>query len=113
MYFKSLLLFFLSTIYQNQVSTFTGEQNISLILIESICRQDINPFPNRPLFLHDCSISLLEKFPPFFLNSKLSSANSFSFEESKICHLGKVKSYLKYKIWFTIDRKHFGKRRKC
>ena len=66
-----------------------------------------DPFPNKPWFLHVCSTSLLktlwekekllvqyflpilEKFPPFSLNLKLSSANSFSLEESKICCLGK------------------------
>ena len=73
----------------------------------------VNPFPNKPWFLRVCSTSLLktlgkgeiarseqfllfpvfsalsEDFLPFSLNSKLSSANSFSLEESKICCLGK------------------------
>ena len=31
----------------------------------------------------------LENFLPFSSNSELSSANNFSLEESKICHLGK------------------------
>ena len=31
----------------------------------------------------------LKNFPPYSSNLKLSSANSFSFEESKICRLGK------------------------
>ena len=31
----------------------------------------------------------LEDFLPFLSNLKLSSANSFSLEESKICRLGK------------------------
>ena len=31
----------------------------------------------------------LDNFLQFSSNLKLSSANSFSFEESKICHLGK------------------------
>ena len=71
-----------------------------------------NPFPNKPLSLHVCSISLentvgtgeivpneqfflfpvfstrLENFLPFSSNLKLSSANSLSLEESKICRLG-------------------------
>ena len=33
--------------------------------------------------------SCVENFLPFSLNFKLSSANSFSLEESKICHSGK------------------------
>ena len=33
--------------------------------------------------------TLLENFLPFSSNLKLSSANSFSLEESKICGLGK------------------------
>ena len=74
-----------------------------------------NPFPNKPWFLRVCSTSLLktlwekekllvksnfskfshsifpplENFLPFSFNLKLSSANSFSLEESKICRLGK------------------------
>ena len=35
------------------------------------------------------SSTLLENFPPFLSNLKMSSANSFSLEESKICRLGK------------------------
>ena len=74
----------------------------------------LNPFPNKPLFLHGCSSSLfktqwekeklfyraifpfptvfstlLENSLPFSSNLKLSSANSFSLEESKICRLEK------------------------
>ena len=74
----------------------------------------INTFPNIPWFLGVCSTSLLKtpwkkekllvtsnfsffhsvfylfgEFLSFSLNSKLSSANSFSFEGSKICHLVK------------------------
>ena len=76
-----------------------------------------NPFPNKPWFLRVCRTSLwkhcgksrirlyraissfptvfstlLEKFPPFSSNLKLSSANSFSLEPSKICCLERVKS---------------------
>ena len=74
----------------------------------------LKPFPNKPLILHVCSASLLKtlcekekllvtsnfSFSQYFLpfqrtfhrflsNSKLSSANSFSLEESKICRLGR------------------------
>ena len=75
----------------------------------------INSFPNKPLSLRSCSTSFFEKtvgkgeiarneqfllFPQSFLPVlrtfchflqifKLSSANSFSLEESKICRLGK------------------------
>ena len=44
--------------------------------------QAISPFP--PVFS-----TRLESFLPFSRNVKLSSANSLSFEESKICRLGK------------------------
>ena len=73
----------------------------------------IIPFPNKPWFLHVCNTSLLkilwekekllvtispfptvfstvlESFVPFSSNLKLLSATSCSFEESKICRLGK------------------------
>ena len=62
----------------------------------------ISPFPNKPWFLHVCSTSLLktlwdketlfftllENILPFSSNLGMSSANSFSFEESKICCVG-------------------------
>ena len=72
-----------------------------------------NPFPNKPWFLHFCCTSLentvgkeeiacheqfllfpvfstgFENFATFSSNLKLSSANSFSLEESKIFRLGK------------------------
>ena len=79
--------------------------------IKSKPRMNINPFPNKPWFLRVCSMSLentagkgeiasdkqfllfpqcfLENFLPFSSSSKLSSANPFSLEESKICRLGK------------------------
>ena len=34
--------------------------------------------------------TLFENFLPFMSNEKMSSANSFSLEESKICRLGEV-----------------------
>ena len=75
----------------------------------------IDPFPNKPWLLRVCSTSLLktlwgkgeiarneqfllfptvfstllENFLPFSSNLKLSSANSFNLEESKICRLEK------------------------
>ena len=66
----------------------------------------VNPFPNKPWFLRVCStnpfenteekgeiasidFTLLENFLPFSSNVKLSSANAFSLEKSKICRLGK------------------------
>ena len=74
----------------------------------------VNPFPNKPRILRVCIASflktlkekekllitsnfsfshsvfyLLENFLPFSSSLKLSSANSFSLEESKICCLGK------------------------
>ena len=67
------------------------------------------PFPNKPWFftcLQNKSfentvgneqfllfpqffLPFLDKFPPFSYNLELSSANSFSLEESRICRLGK------------------------
>ena len=41
------------------------------------------------LLFPQCVFTLLENFLPLSLNVKLSSANSFSLEESKICHLEK------------------------
>ena len=74
----------------------------------------INPFPNKPWFLRVCSTSLLKtlwekekllltsnfslfkmcflpvlRILPFSPNLELSSANSFSLEESNIRHMGK------------------------
>ena len=74
----------------------------------------INPFPSKPWFLCICSIHLLKtlwekekllvtsnfsfslsilhpfgKLSAIFINSNMSSANSFSLEELKICRLGK------------------------
>ena len=78
-----------------------------------LCYAGENPFPKKLWFLRVCSTSLLKtllgkekllvtsnfsfsnsvfclkSFLPFSSNLKLSSANSFSLEESKICHLGK------------------------
>ena len=75
---------------------------------------DINPFPNKPWFLHVCSTCLLKtlwekekllitsnfsfshsvvcrfrELSPAFVTLKSSSANSFNLEEYKICCLGK------------------------
>ena len=78
-------------------------------------RNHLTPFPNKPWFLHVCNTSLLKKMPEkekLLVTSNFSisqcvlliwgtfchfhqiwncclSANSFSLEESKICHLGK------------------------
>ena len=83
---------------------------------EKYCSCFLNLCPNKPWFLHVCSRSLLKtlwekekllvmsnffyshsvfypnpfkNFLPFLSNLKLSSAESFSLEESKICRLGK------------------------
>ena len=44
----------------------------------------ISPFPT--VFSHSVDF---ENFLPFSSNLKLTSANSFTLEESKVCHLGK------------------------
>ena len=67
-------------------------------------------------FLHfpQCFLPLLEKFLPFSSNLKLSSANSFSLEESKICllqlfterqhfRLAQIKSILKMTGKILVD----------
>ena len=74
-----------------------------------IYNHHINPFPNKPLFLRLLQYKsfentmgkveiapfptafsiILENFSPFSLNSKLSSANSFSSREPKTCCLEK------------------------
>ena len=51
----------------------------------------MSPFPK-------VSCTLYENFQPFSSKLNLSSANSFSLEESKICHLGK--GYMAYKAFF-------------
>ena len=91
-------------------SDLVNGKGINLILNFVMSRiQKLNLFPNKPWFLHVCSTCLGEKkllltssfpfrtvfsilsenFLPFSSNLKLSSANTFSLEESKICHLGK------------------------
>ena len=87
-----------TTIVKNVLST--HEMHVYHILNERV----LNPFPNQPCFLHVCLISLLKRaislfptafstrfdnFLPFSSNLKLKSANSFSWEESKVCRLGK------------------------
>ena len=87
--------------------------NTTLLLINTVLNiKMINTFPNKSWFSRVCSASLLktlrekdkllvtiypfptvfsaclEKFLPFLSSLKLSSANSFNLEESKICRLG-------------------------
>ena len=84
-------------------------KNFNVIRIHAWLGKSFNIFPNKPFFKHVCTRSLLktpwekekllvtstvffthlENFPPFSSKLKLLSAKSFSFEESKICHLGK------------------------
>ena len=46
---------------------------------------------NEQLLLHpQCFLPVRKNFVPFSSNSKLSSANSFGLEASKICRLGKI-----------------------
>ena len=94
-----------------------------------------NPFPNKPGFLRICSTghlktlrekeklfkraispfptvfsTHLENFLPFSSNLKLLSANSFSLEEFKICHLGKVMSLPEDygRFYASPNQKHFS-----
>ena len=90
-----------------------------------------NLFPNKPLFLHVCSTSLLKTlwekeklliFPQCFLpfwrtfhhfhqTLKLSSANSFNLEESKICrwelNCTKLKFFHLTKSYYTPTKGMF------
>ena len=102
------------TTFENLMSsTTTSNLNFSKILLFGIeLTLPIDPevfdsFPNKPWFLSVCSASLLKtlrekeklletsnfsfSYSVFYLspssNTKLSSANSFSLEESKICRL--------------------------
>ena len=70
-------------------------------------KEFFNPFPNKPWFLRVCMTgllktlreeqfilfpvfsTLLKNFLPYSSNLKLSSANTFSLERTKICRLGK------------------------
>ena len=53
------------------------------------------------LFLPTVFSTVVENILPFSWNIKLSSANPFSLEESKICRLGKVKPIPKYcNVWY-------------
>ena len=79
-----------------------------------VSHHEFNPFPNKPWFLRVCASSPLKtlwekekllvtsnfsfsysalyrcrEHSAFFIKYKLSSANPFSLEESKICLLGK------------------------
>ena len=106
-----------------QTLSISGSLKVGIVWLRvnsilNICQ----PFPNKPLFLHVYSTSLLmtlwekkkllvtsnfsfstvfstilENSLPVSSNSKLSSANSFSLEESKVCRLGKVYERRKFR----------------
>ena len=92
--------------------------------IKVVC---FNPFPNRPWFLRVCSTSLLKtawekekllvtfptvfstrfvNFLPFSSNLKLSSAKSFSLEESKLYGFGKWLT-LSFSFIFLPESSHY------
>ena len=48
---------------------------------EIACNEQFLPFTQ-------CFLPLWSNFPPFSSNLKLSSANSFTLKQPKICHLG-------------------------
>ena len=85
-----------------------AKQKVCPIVYIIVFLEMFNPFQNKPWFLRVCSTNLLKTksekekllvmsnfsflpyyFLPFSSNMKLSSANSFSFDGSKICRLGK------------------------
>ena len=82
-------------------------ENVSYLnTVKMFCM--VNPFPNKPWFWLVCSISLLkgraifpfptvfstdlENFLQFSSKLKLSSENSFSLKQSKICRWERIKS---------------------
>ena len=93
----------------------TAKNMQSDLNFKHICNPVLNPFPNKPWFFMCLQYksfentvgkgeiaqneqflpfptvfsTFLENFLVFSSNLKLSSANSFSLEESKICRLGK------------------------
>ena len=97
------------------VNSFPYKKSLDLSKLKAFADDNLlNPFPNKPWFLRFCSTSLLKTlwekekllltsnfsfshtvfysfktFLPFSSNLKLLSANSFSLEESIICHLVK------------------------
>ena len=78
-----------------------------------------NPFPHNDIFWRPWETSLLktclDNFLPFSSNSKLSSANSFSFEESTICRLVmgyKMKGYADDNFKFDENTESFLNRYK-
>ena len=89
---------------------------IALMVSVSIFHLTVNPIPNKNWFLRVCSTNLsktlakgaISPFPAVFStlmenfllsppNLKLSSANSFSLRESKICCSGKGLTYVHFK----------------
>ena len=97
--------------YILKLSKTKNQYSKSDMFVTQVC---LNPFPNKPWFLHVCSTSLLKTlwkkekllltsnlsyshsvFYPFgrlsaiSSNLKLLSANSLSLNESKVCRLGK------------------------
>ena len=92
-------------------SIFSGSLKHGIILLR------INPFQNKPRFLRVGSTTQNEQFLlfptvfstllnnslPFSSNLKLSSANSFSLEESEICRLGKSSPFFQCKYISTTS----------
>ena len=112
MFFTSIFFLTFLMIFPKGFILTMGETHVNNSKCPSLW--SVNPFPNKPWFLRVCSTSLLktpwkkekllvtsnfsfstvfstrlEIFLLFSSNLKLSSAKSFSLEESKICRLGK------------------------
>ena len=115
----------------------TKKQNFKFIQIEITCRQPLNCFQNKPLFLHVCSTSLLKTlwekekllvtsnfsfsfsvFHPFkrifiiFIKLKLSLQTLSIWKSLKFVNLGKGKMWLKWCKLSVEAEKPCGKRRK-
>ena len=83
------------------LSIWTGLQHYYLVSSEGINRAkktnaDINPFPNKPWFLHVCSTSLLKTL---WEKEKLLVTSNFSFSHSVFNPFGQLFSiFLKFEI---------------
>ena len=108
---KNYVHFSFQNLWMNYRVLFSSLPNNKVIdwsKFQAFCRQEINPFPNNDTFWRPWETSLLKTMwekekllirsnfsfshsvstiVPFSSNLKLSSSNSFSLEQSKICCL--------------------------
>ena len=82
---NSSLVKCLSTLSQTSLGFYVSAVQV----FRKHCRKRRNCSQRAISPFHTLFSTLLENFTPFSSNLKLSSANSFSLEESKICRFGK------------------------